>query len=368
MSVTLTKRTPINEAVFRNCAVKSSQLQELDKLRCQSSFNARRTAQFYADKMVGILDSRNLFQGPSEMHGSWLRKTNTKKPGLSDIDILCYIHEDKNKYPIETMEDFHRIRFSASIHVKQLLEKELSKEFEYGKITGFYSGFVIKVEVKEDARALKPWKMDVIFCHDLEPNNNPVPDYALIDRQFKKLEPFSKRTANVSSLARLRHAILDGVFNECPRLKTLVRLLKHYNKDVVMKRWDCEPVNSFVLEMLVALLFSNDVIPPRFHLNRAFATCLTAIAEPDEVPVLFFKENHLAYAKPQPFLPDARQLNDLRKGAGNDSLVLVDPAAPFSNIAVKKARVAEGWEKLEEAAGDFVAFLRTKGVGPYPFC
>ena len=230
---------------------------------------------------------------------------------------------------------------------------------------------MIKLRVKRNGIAHNPWNIDIIFAHDLSVNNN-IPQWPLISVELEAMQP-SKRLAQTNSMALWRNALLQSIYHVHPLAKTLVRILKAWNRMVMAGELECKSVNSFTLEVLALLLLDNGFIPADFNLSKALATCLFAIAFPSHVPALFFRRSSDFVNWPAP--PDQSQLVALTKkvdptamkaGFAEGGFVLVDPLAPFSNLATRKPKTFEAWNRLERHATGFFEFLGSKKVRPYP--
>ena len=221
-----------------------------------------------------------------------------------------------------------------------------------------------------------PWNIDIIFAHDLAVNNN-IPRWPQISVELEKMQP-PQRLAQTNSMAPWRNTFLNHLYHLHPRAKSLVRILKAWNRMVMAdepERNHC--VNSFTLEVLALLLLDNGSIPASFNLSKALATCLFAVAFPSHVPALIFLSQMAgADAMDQPARPNLCQLEALIKnanasaaqaGGAEGGLVLVDPFAPFSNLAAWKPKAFEAWNRLERQAAEFFEFLEAKKVRPYHF-
>ena len=216
-----------------------------------------------------------------------------------------------------------------------------------------------------------PWNIDIIFAHDLAVNNN-IPRWPQISVELEKMQP-PQRLAQTNSMAPWRNTFLNHLYHLHPRAKSLVRILKAWNRMVMAdepERNHC--VNSFTLEVLALLLLDNGSIPASFNLSKALATCLFALAFPSQVPALFFQRQMAGGdAMDRPAPPNRNQLAALIKnankkaGGAEGGLVLVDPFAPFSNLAARRKNTFEAWKRLECQAAEFVKFLGSKNVTPY---
>jgi len=360
----ITKRSPIDVNFLKAIGEIMNAVEAYDRRRLTPSKNARRAAKDVARKIIQIVEACP-FVGRAVQTGSSVRGTNLKKPGWSDVDLICFLHAAHYGRLISSFVDFEKFRWKASEEVRDHLAKKIGGSFDEAEIAHFERGFVIKLEVKRSSRSLRPWCVDVMFARDLEENNNH-PHWSLVQREFDQL-PQSKKLTQTHSVAPYRDAFLQRRYVETPRLLVPIRWLKAFNR--ILDRGDRKyAVYGFFFEMLVVLLFSNGFIPAHFNIPRALATCYAAIASPSQVPALCFeKERAGGDALDRPAPPTKDQLAAMKKQAGANCLVLVDPFAPFNNVAFKKEKQMDAWSVLEKGAADMLEDLKSKNVFPYAF-
>ena len=219
--------------------------------------------------------------------------------------------------------------------------------------------------VKRNTVSIRPWYVDILFAFDLEMNNN-VPQWPLVMNELHAMKG-SEKFLQTSSMAPFRDAFYSGLYSRTPRLKVVVKHLKCFNRIFGGAERE-STVNSFFFESLALLLFDNGYIPSNFSVPRALATCHAAIADPSKVPALFFAQQGGggdALARPVP--PTKDQLVGMKKRAGPKCLVLIDPFAPFNNLAIQKANQQGAWDDLPFGAKSMVELLKSQNVTPYAF-
>ena len=149
----------------------------------------------------------------------------------------------------------------------------------------------------------------------------------------------------------MEERIIQEQYDQCEDLTVLVRLLKHFNQRVG-ELPPAKHVNSFVFEAMVAILFDNGTIPLRFNMSRAFCTCIEYIAFPEDI-----------WASCA--VPTEEELVDMRSNCGETGLIIVDPVAPFKNIADRTNRTNRAWKLLTKKASKLYNSLTANGVLPY---
>ena len=233
------------------------------------------------------------------------------------------------------------------------------------------------MRIKRFSVAFNPWNIDILFAHELSFNNN-APQWNTVQQQLAAMSPPSKPLSQTNSMAPFRDDFLKSLYDKHPRAKRVVRFLKAWNRVLMKKANEPAPgeehcISGFFFEMLALLMIENGLIPTILDLSRALATCLFAIVNPNRVKPLFFPAEMAggdAFSRPAP--PNQRQLDDLRRSSSEEAgegecLVLVDPMAPFNNVARRKKKTKEAWERLEGGAKKFLQFLESKNVRHYEF-
>jgi len=373
----LTRKSNFNVAIATDHCLNPADFKRMDQLRFQASGNAQAVRKSHVNKIIEMLNGRPRFKGRCAPTGSWLRKTNTKKPELSDVDIIVFIHSDKFGKPVDDLARFDQIRFAASMAVRDFIKVEGPKHYAVFEVKDkeFKAGYVLKVALKEDAAFHHYWHIDMTFAFDFASKEQ---DLAYIQNEFARFggTPNAKRQ-HTASLARLRDELFAALHNKYPRLKPVIRFLKHWNKAWVVKFQPAEavtPVYSIVFECLVLFLAAMGVYPSNFEEPRVLATCLVILADPGKAPTMYLDKACLSSLRVLcPPAPDQRQLLESEKRAGPNRLVIVDPMAPgFSNLAhvsktkPKSETLANGWQMVTKAAGELLTSLKNKGVRPYP--
>ena len=123
--------------------------------------------------------------------------------------------------------------------------------------------------------------------------------------------------------------------------------------------------SSVSLEMMVSHLFANEVIPRDFDMSRALFTCLAVLVSRDRATIYLRDSKYLSDETFVPGAPSDEEKSRLAKNRRPAGFpVIVDPVAPFSNIA-KNADTEEAWRKLTKCAGVVCRFLDNHGVIPY---
>jgi len=370
----ITKRSPLRMDFFHQIHANAKSLAAFDRLRLRPSRNAMSAGEDVAIKVVELLEQCPHFRLRPVVSGSQQRSVKLKKPDWSDIDVVCMIQADTRNgrdTQIQTFEHFHKIRFAAS----KLIKEWLDYQFENGQFFAEQSildndtpGFVLKLGVKRNSSAHHIWKIDVLFAHELSVNNN-APQWNHVMSQLNLMKQPSMQFSQTSSMAPYRDAFINSLYAKHPQAKPLVRHLKAWNR-ILMRGIDETQeltVSGFVYEMLVLLLVENGVIPKSFDLPSALATCYFLLAHPERIGILTFpteKGGGDAMSRPAP--PKQHQLEALRRSAGQ-GLVLVDPMAPFSNVAQRKPKYAEAWRRVDQGAASSYNSLRAQGVSRYEF-
>jgi len=345
-------------ADFRDIMTDSRDMRDYDNDWLRPTRGQKSAARDVADRVIRALEddysgTTGNFHGRAVLTGSRAREVALDTPFTSDIDVLFLIQRDARGVLIRSFVEFENIRYIAFNSVKRFLARELPEVFYEAEVVGFVVGFVIKLEVKRrrDRRIL--WKVEVVFGFDSQYINDR--DWDEIARELSAM-PRSKALLQTNSFAEMRNIFLNGEYDCDPDLRILVRFLKAWYQILTKDDNPNEIIHSFVFEMLVLLLFSNDHIPADFSLRRALATCLTAIANPRRVPSLVFRDDGFD----RPLSPRC----DMRNQVG---LVLIDPFLTINNVAERKRRDPEAWQKLEYGAQRTVDFLRSNGVATYAF-
>jgi len=363
--IRITKRSPISINFFQPVASNKKAIEAYLRLRLTPSEGAKNAANDVASKVVAALRKCPKFVGRAVQSGSVVRDVSLKKPLWSDVDVVCFIHRDKRGAAISSFAEFEKARFGASDFIENFLNDEIGKHFPEATVVKGTKGFVIKLEVKRNAISIRPWCIDVLLAFDLEINNN-VPQWAGISQELENLE--AKKFNQTSSMAPYRDAFLKGIYARAPRLKGLVRALKAYYRILTSGERE-STVNGFFFEMLAVALFANGLIPANFSMPRALATCFQAIARPSKVPALSFPEERGGGgdAMDRPAPPTDDQLAAMKKKAGANCLVIVDPFAPFNNLAARKKKQTDAWPVLEEGAANILQSLESRNVIAYAF-
>ena len=365
--VRITKRSPVSMRFFQSIGDNKNALEAYQRLRLTPSKNAKDACKDVASRVIQALDQCPKFVGRAVHTGSGVRDVSLKKPLWSDVDIVCFLQRDTNDRLITSFEHFEKARWIASKFVKEYLENEIGTYFDEASVVhdGCVTGFVVKLEVKRSSISIRPWSVDVLFARDLEINNNE-PQWGLVERELDELLLATKRT-QTNSMAPYRDAFLQGIYTQTPRLKGLVKSLKAFYR-ILTSGERKSTVNGFFFEMLAVLLFFNKFIPANFSLPRALATCYEAMAAPSKFPALCFgRERAGGDALNRPAPPSDEQLSAMKNKAGAYCLVLVDPFAPFNNVAAKKRKQMDAWPVLEEGAANILEALKSKNVAPYAF-
>ena len=178
-----------------------------------------------ADRVIDILYNRQRFGGNAIKHGSITRGTNLRKPGLSDIDILCYINDDFYRRPIRGLRDFNRVRGEASYWIADHLLDSFRGEFYNSELIEHFEGLCAKFQVKK-SRGDEFWShIDIIFAFESFDDDET-------SREFFEMS-LSGALINTNTMSELRNYYVEVQFKECGDLKVLVRLLKYLNKEGV---------------------------------------------------------------------------------------------------------------------------------------
>lgn len=364
----INKSSPDTMEFLQRVAIRSAQLTDYDRIKLTSSTAQNRAANHVADNVIGVLDDRPDYRGPAELHGSYARGTNLAIIGTSDVDILCSIQEDYNANRLQNFCDFEGIRNEASVDIKNFLMENLTQSFSSVTLLEFWEGLCLKLRVKNHWQP-NGWNVDVIFAFYRLPNNS-------VDDNYCDLEDMtlSVKVRNTNAFALDRNRFCNEIFGYDQYLRPLTRLLKQFNWISQRGAGCAKGVNSFVMEMLVVILYTNDTIPNDFELNRALCTCLQFIGYPSSRNDVWMGDwSSEKWGAPWsecgfagvPFEPTAWQLRKMRDQCGDYALVIADPFSPFSNIAVRKARTADAWAALTRDAQNFFHYLESNGVSPY---
>jgi hypothetical protein len=183
-------------------------------------------------------------------------------------------------------------------------------------------------------------------------------NWNFVTKEFETICNSTVRLYHTTALCEPRTDFLkDFLSKNSTELRCLIRTIKFFNKELVRYTGNVKSINNSALELLVMLLHHNNVFPPNFQYHRAFATCMRAIAYPQETPILLFSK-----IKNGPDPPSKQQLSLLRQEVGDGRLILVDPFCPFSNFALKRTA---GWDVLQREAIEMVAFLDMNSIKPY---
>ena len=356
--------SPNTMEFFKQVAIRSADLNDYDDLKLVSTRNQRRVAESVADRVIDCLHGRRDYGGQAIRHGSFLRLTNLAKPGISDVDVIAFISEDYNGNELSSIDDFEDLRNDASQNIKDHLMNNLNDCFATVELDEFWKGLCIKLRVKNHWSARHFWNVDVIIAYDASQ------DAQSRIAAYKSLRgmTISQKTINTNAFSICRNIFVEEIYQVNPRLRTLVRLLKCFNW-ISKEKGNCEKgVSSVVVEMLVILLYMKCTIPCNFGLNRALCTCLEHIGYPRSRNDVWITVDDFLYPEDAvgvPHKPTDFQLWQMRENCGADGLIVVDPFAPFSNLAVRKRRIVQAWEALTEDAQDVFQYLKRNGVAPY---
>ena len=327
---------------FNEVAKGSRSLIEFDSHYLQSTSHQNENAFRTSACIIDILDGRRVYRGTTVPHGSFTRGTNLREHGLNDIDILCYISEDRNGTELSSLQDFQMLRKAAMKSIVKYLVNNLPDRFARVVMVAQWTGLCVQFQVKDYIRDPRVWKIDVIFAFEAQ-------DY---EETFNELYEMSMHDAmvNINALSHWKNEFVQDQYDQCPDLKTLVRLLKYFNKRVGQLP-PAKHVNSFVFESMVAILYENGIIPLRFDMSRALCTCIWYIGYPEDI-----------WANSAE--PTEDELSEMRRNCGDDGLIIVDPVAPFNNIAARTNRTERAWKILTRKAKQVFHFLQDK-VTPY---
>jgi len=361
-----------------------------DNFELRPSGNADRSGRDVADLVIRTLES--LAEGKGEglagravLSGSRARGVALKKPGWSDVDILFFLQRDRRGVWIDSFEHFEKERYGAFKLIKESLAAELPNVFAEAVVVDSECkpGFVIKLKVQRGRKSIDAWNVEISFAFDIAPNNNN-PNWDEIRRQLAAM-PLSKRRAQSNSFAEFRNAFLNKIYDsdnsertvqcyQCgsddviePGLRVLVRLLKAWYRVLLQDHDLKKTVCSFMLEMLALSLFSNGIIPDDFDLAKAFSTCMkfivTAECTASGATVLSFSQEVGGGDNSNRPVPPFPQENL----AWPNGLVLVDPFAPYTNVAYRKKQQSEEWRVLIEGAKQTLDFMELHNTPPYGF-
>jgi len=326
---------------FKTTAIRCSTLYDFDERELEPAPYVNGVAARIADRIICILDARRDYRGSAVMHGSFTKGTNLREPGLSDIDILCYINEDYHENQFDYLSEYEEVREEASQSVVRHLLNNLPHSLFYDvELVENWKGLCAKFRLKNSDRARYWWYIDIIFAYEAKDKYTTI-------RELDDMS-FSDAIVNKNALSEWRNDFIREKLDANADLKILVRLLKYFNKKVVDHSG--KKINSFVFEALVAILYGN-TIPHCFDINRALCTCFHFIGCGGDIWCNG--------------APTDGELARMRRNSGDGGLIIVDPLATFNNIAARTRKTQDAWRQLKQSALDIVQFLKSNGVASY---
>ena len=206
------KNSPNSLDFFKTAAVRSSQLEEYDLVKLQSSRNANRVASSVAGRVIRILDNRPTYAGRAIPHGSFTRGTNLAKPGLSDVDVLCFVRQNRTgSRTIASLNEFDGVRRDAAAEIRDHLLNHLPGVFDRVELKEFWEGLCVTLLLKNDWRARHSWRVDVIIAFEGVNHDG-------ILREMRSLTR-TEANHNANALSIPRHEFISGYHEDCPRLR-----------------------------------------------------------------------------------------------------------------------------------------------------
>ena len=195
---------------FQDTAIRSSQLEEYDEKELTTSQYADNVADSIANCFIEVLDDRIDYRGRAIRHGSFTRETNLANPGVSDVDVLCFIGEGYG-YKIHSLSDFEQVREDALVEIKDHLLQNLDSHFFEVNLHQFWPRLCVSFLVKTGYRARTPWKVDVIIAFEGVNHNG-------ILREMRSLSR-TEANHNANALSIQRNDLIGRYLDDCPRLR-----------------------------------------------------------------------------------------------------------------------------------------------------
>ena len=195
---------------FQNVAVRSRPLEAYIDEKLTPSQNADSVADHIASTVIEVLDERDYFRGRAIKHGSFARRTNLATPGVSDVDVLCFIEEDSDGYEISCLRDFERVRVDALMEIRDHLVQNLHIWFHEVTVHQFWAGLCVSFLIKTSYRA-HTWKVDVIIAFD-GANHIEV---------LREMQTMTRTEANhnANALSEERNDFLNDYLDYYPQLR-----------------------------------------------------------------------------------------------------------------------------------------------------